>query len=104
MRFAFIKQWRHVWQVQTICRVMEVTTRSFRKWLARPISQRQRGDMKVLAHIREQYGLSLGSYGRPRMTPWGFWVAQGSRPQCWRAPCWQVDAFGRNQASSHTQA
>ncbi|GBH31041.1 transposase [Sphingobium xenophagum] len=24
--------------------------------------------MKVLAHIREQYRLSLGSYGRPRMT------------------------------------
>lgn len=24
--------------------------------------------MKVLAHIREQYSLSLGSYGRPRMT------------------------------------
>lgn len=24
--------------------------------------------MAVLAHIREQYSLSLGSYGRPRMT------------------------------------
>jgi putative transposase len=24
--------------------------------------------MKVLAHIREHYSLSLGSYGRPRMT------------------------------------
>jgi putative transposase len=24
--------------------------------------------MEVLAHIREQYSLSLGSYGRPRMT------------------------------------
>ncbi|MBB3981135.1 hypothetical protein GGR44_000766 [Sphingobium fontiphilum] len=24
--------------------------------------------MKVLAYIREQYRLSLGSYGRPRMT------------------------------------
>ncbi len=24
--------------------------------------------MKVLAHIREQYSFSLGSYGRPRMT------------------------------------
>jgi len=24
--------------------------------------------MSVLAHIREQYSLSLGSYGRPRMT------------------------------------
>lgn len=29
---------------------------------------RSRGDMKVLAHIREQYGFSLGSYGRPRVT------------------------------------
>ena len=47
---------------------MQVTTRGFRKWLTRPMSSRQRGDMKVLAHIREQYGLSLGSYGRPRMT------------------------------------
>ena len=32
------------------------------------MSSRQRGDMTLLAHIREQYGLSLGSYGRPRMT------------------------------------
>jgi hypothetical protein len=44
------------------------------------MSQRQRGDMKVLAHIREQYRLALRSaldsapstiaasrYGRPRM-------------------------------------
>ena len=68
MRFAFVKAWRHVWQVQTICRVMQVTTRGFRKWLTRPMSSRQRGDMKVLAHIREQYALSLGSYGRPRIT------------------------------------
>jgi putative transposase len=47
---------------------MQVTPRGFRKWLTRPMSSRQRGDMKVLPHIREQYGLSLGSYGRPRMT------------------------------------
>ncbi|SCZ56948.1 HTH-like domain-containing protein [Epibacterium ulvae] len=30
--------------------------------------QRQRADMVVLAHIKEQSRLSLGSYGRPRMT------------------------------------
>ncbi|WP_141693140.1 IS3 family transposase, partial [Thioclava sp. SK-1] len=29
---------------------------------------RQRTDMVVLAHIKEQSRLSLGSYGRPRMT------------------------------------
>ena len=32
------------------------------------MSQRQRDDMVLLAHIREQHRLSLGSYGRPRMT------------------------------------
>ena len=32
------------------------------------MSQRQRDDMVILAHIREQHRLSLESYGRPRMT------------------------------------
>ena len=34
----------------------------------RSASRRQRTDMVMLAHIREQSRLSLGSYGRPRMT------------------------------------
>jgi len=33
-----------------------------------PLGKWERTDMKVLAHIREQYRLSLGSFGRPRMT------------------------------------
>ncbi|WP_222927467.1 IS3 family transposase [Qipengyuania marisflavi] len=68
VRFAFVESWRHVWPVETICRVMQVSPRGYRSWRTRPISQRARTDMKVLAHIREQYSLSLGSYGRPRMT------------------------------------
>jgi len=32
------------------------------------MSQRQRDDMVILAHIREQHRFSLQSYGRPRMT------------------------------------
>jgi len=32
------------------------------------MSQSQRTNMVLLAHIREQHKLSLGSYGRPRMT------------------------------------
>jgi hypothetical protein len=39
-----------------------------RAWRDRPMSRRQRDDMVILAHIREQRRLSLGSYGRPRMT------------------------------------
>ncbi len=63
-----MESWRHVWPVELICRVMQVSTRGYRSWRSRPICQRARTDMKVLAHIREQYRLSLGSYGRPRMT------------------------------------
>ena len=68
MRFAFVHNWRHIWRIETICRVMRVSTRGYRSWRSRPMSQRDRTDMKVLAHIREQSSLSLGSYGRPRMT------------------------------------
>ena len=32
------------------------------------MSRRQRTDLVILAHIREQHHLALGSYGRPRMT------------------------------------
>jgi putative transposase len=63
-----VENWRHVWPVETICRVMRISSRGYRSWRTRPISQRDRTDMAVLAHIREQYSLSLGSYGRPRMT------------------------------------
>ena len=48
--------------------MLKVTSRGFRAWRGRPICQRQRYDMVLLAHIRELHHLSLGSYGRPRMT------------------------------------
>ena len=68
VRFAFVHSWRHRWPVALLCRVMLVSERGYRSWRSRPISRRERTDMKVLAHIHEQYRLSLGSYGRPRMT------------------------------------
>ena len=68
VRFAFVHDWRHIWRIETICRVTRVSTRGYRSWRSRPMSQRDRTDMKVLAHIREQSSLSHGSYGRPRMT------------------------------------
>lgn len=68
MRFAFVGNWRHVWPVETIFRVIRVSPRGYRSWRSRPISRRARTDMAVLAHILEQYSLSLGSYGCPRMT------------------------------------
>ena len=68
MRFAFIDAWKESWSVEFLCRVMQVTSRGFRAWKVRPMSQRQCDDMVILAHIREQHRLSLQSDGRPRMT------------------------------------
>lgn len=68
MRFAFVDQHRDVAPVNRLCEIMEVSPRGYRAWRSRPISQSQRKDMVVLAHIRDQFEQSLGSYGRPRMT------------------------------------
>ncbi len=47
---------------------MHVRARGLRAFRSRPASRRQRSDLVTLAHIREQFALSLGSYGCPRMT------------------------------------
>ena len=72
MRFAFVEEHcRHV-PIDRLCRILNVTSRGYRAWRGRPMSPKsvggQRDDLVLLAHIREQHRLSLGSYGRPRMT------------------------------------
>jgi transposase InsO family protein len=47
---------------------MDVSMRGLRAFRSRPASRRQRSDLVTRAHIKEQSRLSLGSYGRPRMT------------------------------------
>ncbi|MCF1485252.1 IS3 family transposase [Agrobacterium vitis] len=68
VRFAFVHEHRDRWPVEGLSRVLQVSTRGYRAWASRPTCQRARTDLKLLAHIREQYTLSRGTYGRPRMT------------------------------------
>jgi putative transposase len=68
VKFAFVEEHRHQVPVERLCNILDITSRGYRAWRRRPVSQRQRDDMVLLAHIRDQYKLSLGSYGRPRMT------------------------------------
>ena len=67
-RFAFIDVWKKAWPIEQLCRVLKVTSRGYRAWRSRTMSRHQRRDLVILAHIREQHSLALGSYGRPRMT------------------------------------
>jgi putative transposase len=68
VRFRFVEKNIGTIPAERLCRIMNVSSRGFRAFRSRPISQSQREDMVLLAHIREQHRLSLGSYGRPRMT------------------------------------
>ena len=68
MRFAFVEEHRSQLPIDRLCQIMNVSPRGYRAYRSRPMSRRQRIDLIVLAHIREQFRLSLGSYGRPRMT------------------------------------
>ncbi len=68
MRFAFITKNRDTLPINRLCQIMDVSPRGYRAFCNRPISAGQRKDMVVLAHIRDQFEQSLGSYGRPRMT------------------------------------
>jgi putative transposase len=68
MRFRFIEENRASLPTERLCQIMNVSSRGYRAYRSRPVSPRQREDMVLLAHIREQHSLSLSSYGRPRMT------------------------------------
>ena len=68
MKFKFIEDNCDIFSATHLCAVMGVSTRGLRAFRNRPASRRQRTDMVVLANIREQSRLFLGSYGRPRMT------------------------------------
>lgn len=68
MRFRFIEEHGDSFPAKRLCDVMDVGPRGLREFRSRPASRRQRSDLVALAHIKEQLRLSLGSYGRPRMT------------------------------------
>lgn len=68
MKFQYIVDYSGTLTRSHLCRLMGVTERGLHAWKHRLPSHRQRRDMVLLAHIRDQHRLSLGSYGRPRMT------------------------------------
>ena len=54
--------------MERLCEIMDVSPRGYRAWRNHPVSASQRKDLVVLAHIRDQFEQSPGSYGRPQMT------------------------------------
>ena len=104
MRFRFIEEHMGLFPANRLCKVVGVSSRGLRAFRSRPASRRQRSDLVTLAHIREQSRLSLGSYGRPRMTEElkeiglsiGHPLPAGDCMQSPRGACWPFDAPERH--------
>ena len=68
MKFGFVEEHRASFPANRLYDVVGVSAGGLTAFRSRPANRRQRSDLVTLAHIKEQSRLSLGSYGRPRMT------------------------------------
>lgn len=67
MKYRLIAAEKAQIPVERACRFLEVSESGYYSWVGREPSARQQGDMVLLAHIREAFRLSHGTYGSPRM-------------------------------------
>ena len=68
MRFSFINTYQGLIPIERLCKLFKVSSRGLRAWRLRPSSQRCHDDAALSVHIKEQFSLSMGTYGRIRMT------------------------------------
>ena len=67
MRYAFIKEHRHVWRVRLMGRVWEVSVSGFYDWCDRPASKRAKEDTDLTEKIGMFHCGSGCTYGSPRI-------------------------------------
>ena len=65
--YAFIKAHRGQFDVQTMCRVLNVARGGYYAWLHAPLSTHAREDARLLRLIRASFVASHGSYGAARV-------------------------------------
>jgi putative transposase len=65
--YKFIKDNQGEYDVQLMCRTLEVTRSGYYEWLRKPHSDRAIEDARLLRLIRASYKASHGIYGSPRI-------------------------------------
>jgi hypothetical protein len=111
VRFKFIEEHKDKVPIQRLCQIMNVSARGYRSYRTRPISQSQRTDMVLLAHIRDQFAQNHNCYGRVRMTEElkdlglqvGHPLPVGDCMQSPIGPCRQTDASESGRVSTRLQ-
>jgi putative transposase len=65
--YEFIKAHRDEYDIQLMCRALEVTRSGYYAWLRKPVCDRAQEDARLLRLIRASYVASHGIYGSPRV-------------------------------------
>jgi len=80
MRYKFIREHRHKFSVQRMCRVLDVTRSGYYAWEPEKLGPRAQENQSLVEHIRKEYTDSRQTYGSPRI-----WAAlQGQGMPCGR--------------------
>jgi putative transposase len=67
MIYTFMTAHAGEFRVERMCRVLGVGRSGYYAWCSRPTSQRAEVDEGLLVKIREEYRISRGTYGSPRI-------------------------------------
>jgi putative transposase len=62
-----VKAHQAVHRVQTMCRLLEVSTSGYYAWVERPMSARGKQDLELSAKLEHAHEESRGTYGVPRL-------------------------------------
>jgi len=67
MKFTFIKEHRIEFPVKAMCRVLEVSTSGFYRWLGEPVGKRARRRQELFEAVARVHRANRGVYGSPRV-------------------------------------
>lgn len=67
MIYKFMAEHEHEFRIQRMCRVLGVGRSGYYAWCSRSASQRVQEDEALLVKIQQEYQLSRGTYGSPRI-------------------------------------
>lgn len=67
MRYQFIKDHQGLFAIETMCRVLEVSSSGYYQWRQYPLSERKKENIQLVEQITQVHQLSRQTYGSPRI-------------------------------------